>query len=309
MAIEDIPLDAGQPATTQQPQPAAPPPSASRRTYRDQWAELMTTTGHTPHDWAVISDAIRVADSSQRDADSEPVDRGGEEWCRRAINAIAQPRRSYDTFPDVRPEECIADPDTIRTWLTAPAPWADQSVVTIADRIDLADWSQASDDRAHQCMDELIVSAQDAGVFGVSGYQAELVRTIDADSWYTGHLLVARPEFGPGLASPQLPDGALVPAGSTPLEGAVAVLVNAANEVNTVLNTHAVVLASIRAAEHRPAGTPQSSDGDRTGGRPRPFPAPTLPAAQPGPADQATTSLPALPSDPSAERPTPRRPR
>jgi hypothetical protein len=278
MAIEDIPLDAGQPATTQQPQPAAPPTPASTRTYRDQWAELMTTTGHTPRDWAVISDGIRVADSFQRDVDSEPVGRGGEEWCRRAITAIALPRSSYDSVPDVRPEECVADPDTIRTWLTAPAPWADQGVVTMADRIDLADWSQASEDRAYQCMDELIVSAQDAGVFGVSGYQVELVRTIDADSWYTGHLLVARPEFGPGLASPQLPDGA-------------------------------VVLASIRAAEHRPAGTPQSSDSERTGGRPRPFPAPTLPAAQPGPADQATTSLPALPNDPSAERPMSRRPR
>ena len=224
----------------QTPGPAAGEPASTSpaSTFRDRWAQTVTST-QTPRRWAVIAAAIATADAARTDEFGDPVARGGEVWCRVAVTALESPASATAAhLPDRLPQRCFTDPDLARAWLTAPAPYAHHGA-TIADGLDLTDWDRASDEARHRAMDNLLTQAQDAGVFGVHGFRAQPHRVVDSDDAHAGYLLIARPEFGPGLASPPLADDDLIPTGTrSPLEGAVRILASAATIVDATLDAH-----------------------------------------------------------------------
>ena len=280
------------------PRPQQPPTvdsgadPARALTFREQWAQLLTTT-HTPRQWAVITDAIDTADARRRDALGEAMVRGSEEWCRLAVIALESPHSAAtaDTVPTTLGERCRPDPDVIRAWLCAPDTNSYQPGATVADGLDLVDRAHASDESAHRAMDNLLTTAQDAGVFGVADYRIELHRVVDGDDIPAGHLLVARPEFGPGLAATLVPPGELTPATGTAMDGAITVLANIATIVNSTLDSRD---AASRAGVGRHDPTPA-----HTRERARVFP-------PPGHANAPGTTPPASPPDPPSAR-SPRR--
>jgi hypothetical protein len=229
MPDPDMPPGSGhvRPDATQPRRPSA----------RDQWAQLVSST-HTPRRWAVIAAGILTADAVRTDEFGAPVERGDEAWCRVAVTALESPAgaTAAQHLPDALPQRCLAEADLLLAWLTAPAPYAHDER-TIADGLDLVDWRTASFEATHQAVDNLLTQAQDAGVFGVGGYRIELNRLVDPDDWHAGYLLVARPEFGPGLASTPLADDDLVPERATStLDEATKVLASAAAIVDATLD-------------------------------------------------------------------------
>jgi hypothetical protein len=237
--------------------------------FRDQWSVLVTTP-QSPRRWAVIADAIRIADAAPRNAFGDPIVRGGEDWCRLAITALESPHGPAHAKrqPAALPDRCLADAELLRVWLTAPHAYADAVVAANADGLGLVDWVEASDDSAHRAMDNLLTAVQDAGIYGVRDFRIGLHRLIDADSWYTGHLIVVRPTFGPGLASPPLAHGHLVPAERARVDGAVSVLTAIATVVNDTLDTcDAAQATRERGSAPRPAET-----DEHAATRTQPFP-------------------------------------
>jgi len=131
----------------------------------------------SPRRWAVIADAIRTADAARTDEFGEPVVRGDDAWCRVALTALESPdsARAGERLPQVLPQRCLADADLLRAWLTAPAPYS-RDGRTLADGLDLVDWHAASFEATHRRIDNLLTHAQDATVFGVSGFHIEVHR-------------------------------------------------------------------------------------------------------------------------------------
>ena len=210
------------PPTPAEPSGARPP------SMHDQWAELISS-GHSPRRWAVIAAAIDTADDTSVDQFGEPVQRGDESWCRVAVTALESPAGAAagQELPDALPARCFANPGLLRAWLDAPVAYADHGR-TVADGLDLVDWATASFEAIHRAVANLVEQAQDAGVFGVDGYRVE-VQVVDTDDWHAGYLLVARPPFGPGLASDELDNDDLIATREPSfVDGAVQVLANAA---------------------------------------------------------------------------------
>ena len=264
------------------------------QTFREQWAQLLTTT-HTPREWAVITAAIHTADARRRDALGEAMVRGSEEWCRLAVIALESPHSAatHEGVPTALGERCRPDPDVIRAWLCAPDTNSYQRAATVADGLDLIDWAHASDESAHRAMDDLLTTAQHAGVFGVTGYRIELAgfQVVDGDDLPAGHLLVLRPEFGPGLASTLVPPGELTPATGNRMDGAITVLATIATLVNSTVDSHdAADRAGIGRHDPTPAQAPE---------RTRAFAAPPH-------ANAPDTTPPSTPPDPPSAR-NPRR--
>jgi hypothetical protein len=203
-------------------------------------------------------------------------------------------------LPDALPKQCLADADLLWAWLNAPTMYSHDRR-TVADGLDLVDWGTASHEATHQAVQNLLTQAQDAGVFGVSGYRVEAHRLIDTDDADAGYLLVARPEFGPGLASTPLADEELIPAQATsPLDGAILMLGAAAAVVDATLDIH-------DAAQHH-ASTSRLTPADPRHGHA--FPAPqndgATTAATPargGPRTANTHPEPARPLTVRAVRP------
>jgi hypothetical protein len=218
--------------------PTLPAPAESSGTrpasMRERWAGLVSST-HSPRRWAVIAAAIRTADAASVDPFGAPVQRGDEAWCRVAITALESPAATQE-LPDVLASRCYADPDLLRAWLGAPAAYANHGR-TIADGLNLVDWRTASHEAVHHAVANLVEQAQDAGVYGVAGFRVKAHRLVDTDDWHAGYLLVARPAFGPGLASDELVDDDIIPTHNHSIvDGAVRVLTNAATVVNAVLD-------------------------------------------------------------------------
>jgi hypothetical protein len=272
--------------------------------YLDRWA-VLTTTPHSPRGWGGIAEAVRIADAVPRDAFGDTIIRGGEDWCRLAITALESPQIAARSkhHPATLPDRCLADADLLRAWLNAPHAYADPVVATNADALSLVDWAEASEDSAHRAVDNVLTAAQDVGVYGVSDFRIELHRLIDADSMDIGHLVVLRPDFGPGLASAPLPLGELVPGQRAKVAGAVSVLTAIATIVNDTLDLRDTAATT---RDRSSALLPAQTDG-HTATRTQPFPslsATTDPAraaaagpdAGPGPQDQhASGSVPPTP--------------
>ena len=247
-----------------QPTPAetyeARPPSM-----RDQWAELISSS-HSARRWAVIAAAIATGDDTSFDQFGEPVQRGDESWCRVAITALESPTgaAAAQQLPDALAARCSADPDLLRAWLNAPVAYADHGR-TVADGLDLVDWATASFEAIHRAVANLLEQAQDAGVFGVDGYRLEVHRLVDTHDWHAGYLLVARPPFGPGLASDELDNDDLIPTrGPSFVEGAVRVLSNAAAAVDSLLDRRDAAQAAAPRTLGPSRGHPFRAGADRT---------------------------------------------
>ena len=283
--------DPERPADTTRVDPAAaeqPGVESPRRpSFRQRWAHVISST-HPPRQWAVIAAAIRTADAVPSDEFGEPVVRGDEAWCRVAVTALESPSSATaaQRLPDALPQRCLADADLLWAWLNAPAVYSHDGRI-VADGLDLVDWGTASDEATHQAVENLLTQAQDAGVFGVRGYRVE-AQVVDTDDAHAGYLLVARPEFGPGLASTPLADEDLNAAQATsPVDGAVLMLASAAAVVDATLDIH-------DAAHHDASTSGLTPAGPRRG---HAFPAPQD--------DGATTT--AEPATPPPEPPAPTR--
>jgi hypothetical protein len=84
----------------------------------------------------------------------------------------------------------------------------------------------------------------------------------------TGHLLVLRPAFGPGLASASLPIGELLPGQRAKVDGAVSVLTAIATIVNDTLDLRDTADAT---RERSRASPPLPTEG-HAATRTQPFP-------------------------------------
>ena len=296
-------------------------------TGRAQWAELIESP-HTPAEWAVIGEAIRIADARARVHTDfgEPVVRGDEDWCQYVFAELDTAAATTNPYqapgPSNLPAHCWADPALIRAWLNAPNAYSDEVVETVADTLDLVTWGQASDGAAHRAADTVLSAAQDAGVFGLAGHRVECHRIVDPNGFDVGHLLVARPPIGPGVAA--IPTNALIPtSAATPIEGAVAVIAAAAAHIDAALTerdyaaAHPTSRPAIAMTNRDPTAGPAllpPPDADvpyRIGPQGRPFPAlnqvdptATTPPAPPPP--PPTTG--AVPADPRSPARSGRRP-
>ena len=178
-----------QPTPDTPAEPAAPRPPSMR----DRWAKLVTSR-QSPRRWAIIAAAIATADATPVDRFGQAVQRGDETWCHVAITALERPTRGATApeLPDALEARCFANPGLLRSWLNAPAPYADHGR-TIADSIGRIDWRTASHEAIHSAVENLFEQAQDAGLFGVDGYRLQAHRLVDTDDAHAGYLLVARP--------------------------------------------------------------------------------------------------------------------
>ncbi len=186
------------------------------------------------------------------------MQRGDETWCRVAITALESPTSAAAArgLPDALPTRCFADPALLRAWLHAPVAYGEHGR-TVADGLDLVDWATASDEAIHRAVANLVEQAQDAGVFGVDGYRVEVHRLVDTDDWHAGYLLVARPPFGPGLASDELDNDELIPTYELSfVEGAVRLLANTATVVDDVLDRRDTAQARSVAHPRAQPGSP-----------------------------------------------------
>ena len=229
--------------------PTSPAPS-----FRTRWAELMSTR-HTPRRWAIITNAIATADAATVDAFGDPLIRGGEDWCRVAFTAMEAPdaiARAADV-PDRLPARCLCDVALLRAWLGAPGAYADPVVGTVADLIADRDWSQLPDETTHAGLQQLLDAAQDAGVYGADGFRIELHGLTGDDGWISDHLVVARPEVGPGLASRVLVGGLAPTRPMAEVDSAIWVLSAIAFEVDNILD-HAVSQDQSTAGRDRTVG-------------------------------------------------------
>lgn len=161
--------------------------------------------------------------------------RGGYAWCQRAADTHQWLGLTDDSDPTpAQTYQCRADPDVITVWLTTPGMYGHDPAVTVADVLEVAGQFDGTDVIAYPALQDLLIEAQDAGVWGVPDHRVNVHYVIDRDEQFDGFLLVTRPQAntGRGLASGLLSDHDLADTHLTGVEAATDVLVNAATVVN-----------------------------------------------------------------------------
>jgi hypothetical protein len=245
------------------------------------WYDLEYATDHTPQQRAWVATAVEQADTAARAAaiadGGEPLAHRDAAWFRHAHQTY-QLLRSVNAYADLHAPvpRCAADPEAIRTWLAAPS---DQPNISNAEQLGVHTLDLDSPTLPGD-LNTLVVAAGEARVFGVPGHHVELWIVTDNDQVVDGHLLTVDCPDGTRLASAHLPTDHLIDSGRRGLDAAVGVLVNAAAEVNRLLErpyartgSAAAALASNAFTRHA-AASPVASAPPGTSPTPTTWPGP-----------------------------------
>lgn len=205
------------------------------RNRREQWTELVLAE-HTQREWSAITAAIGTTDTTVHNGQTA---RGSEQWCTLALSAASHPAVSpaAPAAKTVAPPRFTVDEDLVRTWLSAPAPVTLDPDGTVADRLGLLDWWQASDIDAHKAATTLLTNAQHAGIFAVAGHHVAVLRVVDGFDDESSYLLAVLRDQGPALLCDDQEAGHLIPyTARTPVDGAIHLLTTVARLANATLD-------------------------------------------------------------------------
>lgn len=205
------------------------------RNHRELWTELVLAE-HSPGQWAAIIAAIRSADTHVHNGQTT---RGSEQWCTLALSAASHPTALPLALPatTVTPPRFTVDEQLVRTWLSAPAPVQLDPNGTVADRLGLVNWWQASEYDAHKAATTLLTNAQHTGIVTVAGHHIAVLRVVDGFDDERTYLLAVLRDQGPAVLCDANEAGHLIPyTARTPVDGAIHLLTTAARIANATLD-------------------------------------------------------------------------
>ena len=231
-------------------------PSPGQDPARSWHTLYLQATGAAPSVAACVAAAFRLADQVWRQVAADPAldthirvaVTGEQNWARTALAAYQHlaDTRAYAHLDLAAPLRCWADPNRLRAWLTTRSDLPGFTHITVAQSWSIDEEFTWDTEGIGTRMATLIQQAQRAGVFGVPEYTIELRQvTTDDPATYTliEHQVTLHTPSGAVLASHPIASDHLADDGLSGVDAALAVLANAADVVDELLDAERQLVA------------------------------------------------------------------